>query len=1511
MQFRMRALLVTLLFGLAGASAFLLSTASADVVVRSPYEQELRTRVARSRIRTSAGSDPDTVWVGHVNTVQAGVPGTPGGYGPYHVGRGPHRILNGALGSASDWNGTWDFDHFQNGETDSLQGWWPIQAPFGSRGPTDFDDNLRPWFSLDYGNQGNYVIPQGSPKRTFGVVGYWHRDPGSALSPLPNPDAVPGPNPEWTPIAGTASAWCGLRAEGDNSIIDPITGNPINAYVLSFQGNNSGAQFAPTRTQGTDHNFPGYGSQWDQLMYRDVAFAANATGSVTLTFKYTTNMSLGQSGLHATQCGWFDKDPLKTVVLGDGNYRSINAQGTLVDSFMVYIGAPVDEANCMFSDGSIGPVYDLQRRWFSEVVKINNPGTSYEEKLSVAGSNGTPAAPILASFTLTQTEVNNILDADGGSGNGGRLRIVFRVKTNRGFDDENSGNSPPEGSNTTGEPTGAGFSSLTRGAAIIDDVTCSGGGAAALNNGFESASDVDNSTLTPATTAWKTTGKPPGAWFHVHRINDPGSPLPFTDPCGAITAAVRFCNMTGAVLSPGNHDAGDKTGGLYGGNTQDQQKYVVSPTINLKSTGPGDYNGQGIDAEIASRVPELWGDYLHNVYNYDITGNGFRFGWQSYPCTQDNGQKIWGEMNKSGFFNSWSNLGCFEELLEDPKTDQIVVTSNASGVPDSFRVYIESMSRCFAKTATVSSVACSPTTGANAGGYFDDLSIGFAKAPPPPSLAATFTSQFQDCFPVNSQAKTVSAFGLAYDTLAARIQTGYNIAPQTGSTSITGTSARENISGDTSLAAGAGDNVRMDLVFRILPGPGNYVTIGSKASGVARRPDEAPRVLASTADVGLAAHPSRFFGAYLADNGAFGTPGGHGGTDGHSWNPNVWNSARMDTTETNFFPITGLFDNNSTTQLTLGSWMSSYHESDPKFATLGIEKNRCFFQSAAKPAKLNALKINCGNLNGNPGYPPTPLYQNAGVPVAGSGLAASENGLPLGHTYEYTKILPDGIFTPGTEVQYFYRKSTIGDPITAFEMSPDTNYIFPQNTEEFGYFDFHRWRDLRILPDRWKDPSFAAGGTGMACMLVLDLGERRGDLGIWIATADSMGMTTAGKRGAHNGWRARPDQNWAGVNVGSDDSICRRDNGGQPGSIFDMYSVISGESNVPAGRLGSRGANHNSVGGSLTVGKWTTAGPSEDMVKNYRVLVLLADDIGDEALGPIPDQTDDDIGLFQSFLSLPGGSAQPRGFIAMGQRLGELFNVHFPSFMSTFLRATLRNGDYRNLTGNPNNAADLINQPPVTPGSPFTFGVSSFCFLNNDVFTVQVAAPAGQVGAYYENVGAGGPFVASVYAPESGGSRPFKTLYNGWTFGLFGGMGTQTTLLNVGTRKYVYDLLTSAFGTLLCTPTGSPVSVGDGGGSGSNFVNFMNLKSANPMRSGEARIAFGLAKSERVQINVFDVTGRLLKTVADRTFTAGQEHIVTWDGTNSTGEKVKPGVYFYQLKATSWASQKKLAVLAN
>ena len=74
----------------------------------------------------------------------------------------------------------------------------------------------------------------------------------------------------------------------------------------------------------------------------------------------------------------------------------------------------------------------------------------------------------------------------------------------------------------------------------------------------------------------------------------------------------------------------------------------------------------------------------------------------------------------------------------------------------------------------------------------------------------------------------------------------------------------------------------------------------------------------------------------------------------------------------------------------------------------------------------------------------------------------------------------------------------------------------------------------------------------------------------------------------------------------------------------------------------------------------------------------------------------------------------------------------------------------------------------------------------------------------------------------------------------------------------------------------------------------MNVRN-NPLVSGEATIEFGLEKADRVEVRVFDVSGRLVRTLADRRFTAGR-HALTWDGADDSGRQVARGVYFTQVR---------------
>ena len=310
---------------------------------------------------TSAGPDPDTVWFGHSYTDHWSA--TENWWNLYTGVNRP--------GTNDPNNAIWDWDHSTgmsaHGVLDSLAGWWARRRPYSITGGLTITDDLRPWWAVDQGNQGN-MRSFGPNKRTKGTLGYWHHDAGNTS----------GVGVTWSPLAGSRSAWCGLRQHGDESAMDPYTGNPFNQTIIEFT-NEGGGNLA----QGTNKRFPGYTNQMDQMLYRDIALSPGSTMNVQ--FLYRTRMSIGVGTAAATRTGWFHGDPLAVTA---GNFISSSAAGANapIDSFMVYIGSPVNEATCRYSDGTTAKVYDTHRRWFSEVLRIfEGPSVPYFQLLSTSG----------------------------------------------------------------------------------------------------------------------------------------------------------------------------------------------------------------------------------------------------------------------------------------------------------------------------------------------------------------------------------------------------------------------------------------------------------------------------------------------------------------------------------------------------------------------------------------------------------------------------------------------------------------------------------------------------------------------------------------------------------------------------------------------------------------------------------------------------------------------------------------------------------------------------------------------------------------------------------------------------------------------------------------------------------------------------------------------------------------------------------------------------------------------
>lgn len=73
-------------------------------------------------------------------------------------------------------------------------------------------------------------------------------------------------------------------------------------------------------------------------------------------------------------------------------------------------------------------------------------------------------------------------------------------------------------------------------------------------------------------------------------------------------------------------------------------------------------------------------------------------------------------------------------------------------------------------------------------------------------------------------------------------------------------------------------------------------------------------------------------------------------------------------------------------------------------------------------------------------------------------------------------------------------------------------------------------------------------------------------------------------------------------------------------------------------------------------------------------------------------------------------------------------------------------------------------------------------------------------------------------------------------------------------------------------------------------------------------IRYELPTPARVRIDVYNVSGRLVRTVVDEYQEAGYRRAV-WDGTDSTGHSVASGVYMYEMRAADFVSRKMMVLL--
>jgi hypothetical protein len=89
--------------------------------------------------------------------------------------------------------------------------------------------------------------------------------------------------------------------------------------------------------------------------------------------------------------------------------------------------------------------------------------------------------------------------------------------------------------------------------------------------------------------------------------------------------------------------------------------------------------------------------------------------------------------------------------------------------------------------------------------------------------------------------------------------------------------------------------------------------------------------------------------------------------------------------------------------------------------------------------------------------------------------------------------------------------------------------------------------------------------------------------------------------------------------------------------------------------------------------------------------------------------------------------------------------------------------------------------------------------------------------------------------------------------------------------------------------------------------NFLGQNFPNPFNP-TATIRFEIARPEHVRLKVFDVAGRLVRTLVDEP-RQPSAYVVVWDGTDDRGGPVASGVYFYRMTAGSFVETRKMMLL--
>jgi flagellar hook assembly protein FlgD len=81
----------------------------------------------------------------------------------------------------------------------------------------------------------------------------------------------------------------------------------------------------------------------------------------------------------------------------------------------------------------------------------------------------------------------------------------------------------------------------------------------------------------------------------------------------------------------------------------------------------------------------------------------------------------------------------------------------------------------------------------------------------------------------------------------------------------------------------------------------------------------------------------------------------------------------------------------------------------------------------------------------------------------------------------------------------------------------------------------------------------------------------------------------------------------------------------------------------------------------------------------------------------------------------------------------------------------------------------------------------------------------------------------------------------------------------------------------------------------------------NPARVGLV-VGFELTMAALTKVQIYDMAGRLVRSLVDRSLTPGS-HSINWDLRDTAGRRVSPGIYVFAVESGTRQARKRVVVL--